>query len=252
MTGSRIDVARTTNAAVKEAVQKIAPKFFFDPATTARGTELGYDGLQFYIAGRGGVVGDASDDVVVEAFHYFEPTALAAMWAAAAKIGPVADAAAAYAECGHAWGRAHLAGFDGVERLAELAGKIVEANDLGPAGRLYTGWRALPLPDDAPARAMHHLQSLREHRSDLHALALRATRITALEAQIGERKHEGMIKFFGWTEPFPALDDELAARRAEAEALTDELVAAAYTVLDDAESAEFAALLPAALAHLDA
>ncbi|GAA4960390.1 evbL [Yinghuangia aomiensis] len=250
MSGSRMDTARTTNLAVKAAVQQIAPKFFFDPLTTARGAELGYDGLQFYIAGRGGVIGDASDDIVVDAFHYFEPGTIAAMWAAAAKIGTASDAAAAYAECCHAWGRAKLADFDGVDRLAEIAGKIAGANDLGATGRLSSGWRALQAADDAPAAAMHHLQTLREQRADLHALALRAHRIAPLEAQVGERKNEGMIKFFGWTEPFPELDAELEARRADAETLTDDLVAATYAVLDDAESADFARLAPAALAHL--
>lgn len=252
MSASRMDTARTTNSAVKPAIQQLGSKFFFDPATTARGAELGYDGLQFYIAGRGGVIGDVSDDLVADAFHYFEPVGIAGMWAAAAKIGPVADAAAAYAECCHAWGRAKFADFPEVARLAELAGKVTDANDLGTLGRLSSGWRALPTPDDAPAQAMHHLQTLREHRSDLHAVALRAHRIGALEAQIGERKHEGMIKFFGWTEPFPQLDDALAARRADAEVLTDELVAAAYTVLDDAESTDFARLVPAALEHVTA
>lgn len=247
---SRMDVARATTLAVKPAIQQIGSKFFFDPATTARGAELGYDGLQFYIAGRGGVVGDASDDVVADAFHYFEPSAIAALWSAAAKIGPVADAAAAYAECCHAWGRAKLADLPDVERLAELAGRITDANDLGAAGRLSSGWRAMPGADDAPARAMHHFQTLRELRSDLHALALRVHRIGALDAQIGERKHEGMIKFFGWTEPFPELDAALEERRADAEVLTDEMVAGAFAVLDEAESEEFAVLVQAALAHL--
>ncbi|MGW0664232.1 SCO6745 family protein [Streptodolium elevatio] len=247
---SRMDVARATTQAVKPAIQQIGSKFFFDPATTARGAELGYDGLQFYIAGRGGVIGDASDEVVADAFHYFEPAAITGMWAAAAKIGPPAEAAAAYAECCHAWGRAKLADLPGVERLADLAGRITDANDLGTAGRLSSGWRAMPGAEDAPARAMHHFQTLRELRSDLHALALRVHRIGALDAQIGERKNEGMIKFFGWTEPFPELDDALAERRADAEVLTDEMVAGAYSVLDEAESAEFAALTQAALAHL--
>ncbi|MDI2128634.1 SCO6745 family protein [Yinghuangia seranimata] len=250
MSGSRIGVARSTALAVKPAVQQVGSKFFFDPATVARGTELGYDGLQFYIAGRGGVIGDASDTEVVDAFHYFEPATLGTMWAAVTKIGPVRDAAAAYAECCHAWGRAKLADLPGVDRLAALAGAITEANDLGVTGPLSSGWRAMPVADDAPAAAMHHLQTLREHRSDVHALALKALRIAPLDAQIGERKNEGMIKFFGWAEPFPVLDDELSARRAEAEELTDDLVAAAYTVLDDAECAEFAELAQAALTHV--
>ncbi|MGR7002397.1 helix-turn-helix domain-containing protein [Yinghuangia aomiensis] len=152
MSGSRMDTARTTNLAVKAAVQQIAPKFFFDPLTTARGAELGYDGLQFYIAGRGGVIGDASDDIVVDAFHYFEPGTIAAMWAAAAKIGTASDAAAAYAECCHAWGRAKLADFDGVDRLAEIAGRIAGANDLGATGRLSSGWRAAPGRRRRPGR----------------------------------------------------------------------------------------------------
>jgi hypothetical protein len=245
---SRIDVARVTTIAVKPAVQQLAPKFFFDPATTTRGSELGYDGLQFYVAGRGGVIGDAEDAVVVDAFHFFEASAITGMWAAAGKIGPARSAATEYAECCHAWGRAKLSDLPGIERLAELAGKIVADN--AGAGPLSSGWRALEVADDAPAAAMHHLQTLREHRADLHALALRVHRIAPLEAMIGEKKNEGMIKFFGWSEPFPALDDELKARRDEAEALTDDLVAATYTVLNDAESAEFAELAPAALAHV--
>ena len=44
-----------------------------DPATYAYGAELGFDGMDFYVAGRGGALGDVPADVVTAAFIYFEP-----------------------------------------------------------------------------------------------------------------------------------------------------------------------------------
>ena len=45
-----------------------------DPATYAYGAELGFEGMDFYVAGRGGALGDVPADVVAAAFVFFAPT----------------------------------------------------------------------------------------------------------------------------------------------------------------------------------
>ena len=51
-----------------------------DPACYAHGAELGFEGMDFYVAGRGGVLGDTPADVVVAAFVYFHPDTIRAAW----------------------------------------------------------------------------------------------------------------------------------------------------------------------------
>ncbi|MFE3197052.1 hypothetical protein [Embleya sp. NPDC059237] len=244
---SSMDTARETTRAVKTTVQAAAA-FFFAPHTVARGAELGLDGVTLYVAGRGGVLGDVDDAAVVAAFHHFTADALLPLWQGGRKVAPPERVGALYAECARDWGREHLADLPETARLAEITTTIVRANDLGALAPLYSAWRGVPLPDDAPALLAQNLQTLREHRGGLHILALAAHRLTAVEAQVAEASP--YLEFYGHTEAFPQVTDELTARRQAAEDTTDELVAAAYAVLDDAESAEFAALAPALGARL--
>jgi hypothetical protein len=246
---SSMETARTTTLAVKKTVQA-ASAFFFARDTIERGTEAGLEGVTFYVAGRGGVLGDVPDAEVVAAFHHFTPETLLIMWETAGKVASPAELGAMYAECVQAWGRAHLADLPGVARLAEVTTRIIRANDLGAMAPLYSGWRAVPLPDDAPARLAQNMQTLREHRGGVHILALTAHRLAPLEAQLAEGSP--YIAFYGRTGPFPEVTPDIRARYAASEALTDELVAAAYSVLDDDESADFAAAaeaLGACFAH---
>ncbi|WP_406281653.1 SCO6745 family protein [Embleya sp. NBC_00896] len=246
---SSMDTARVTTRAVKKTVEA-AGAFFFAPDTVARGAELGFDGVTLYIAGRGGVLGDVDDDAVVTAFHHFTAEALIPRWEAGRKLSPPARTGELYAECARAWGREHLADLPDVDRLADVTTRIVRANDLGALAPLYSAWRAVPLPDDAPARLAQNLQTLREHRGGLHILALAAHRLTSVEAQVAESGR--FMGFYGHPKPYPEVTDALTARREAAEELTDELVAAAYAVLDEAESTAFAAhaeALGARLAH---
>ncbi|MYW05850.1 hypothetical protein [Streptomyces sp. SID3343] len=242
-----MDTARATASAVKKTVQA-GGAFFFAPTTIARGAELGLDGVTLYVAGRGGVLGDVGDDAVVAAFHHFAPGTLIPLWAAGAKVSPPARTGALYAECARAWGREHLADLPDVERLAHVTTRIIRANDLGALAPLYSAWRAVPLSDDAPAVLAQNLQTLREHRGGLHVLALAAHRIRPLEAQLAEGSP--YVGFYGHEKPFPQVTADLTARREAAEKLTDELVAAAYAVLAEDESADFAALAPTVGAHL--
>ena len=55
-------------AAIKPAVSTLPSGFMLDGATYAKGAELGFEGMDFYVGGRGGVLGDVSADVVTATF----------------------------------------------------------------------------------------------------------------------------------------------------------------------------------------
>ena len=146
-------------------------------------------------------------------------------------------------------GRRKLGGFERAGRLAELLAPVAAAAD--PAGAaLFAGWRALPLAGDDPARAMQLIQVLRELRGGLHLLAVRAVGLTPQQAVLigGSPRNSGVdqAREFGWPEPYQEITPELRQRWDSAEALTDELIAPAFAVLDDGQGAELAELLTTA------
>ena len=55
----------------RDAIVTLASKFMTDPVTYAYGSELGFEGMDFYAAGRGGVLGDTSAGVVTAALVFF-------------------------------------------------------------------------------------------------------------------------------------------------------------------------------------
>jgi hypothetical protein len=64
-------------------------------------------------------------------------------------------------------------------------------------------------------------------------LAIRALGLIAKQAHFVKRPND--VKMFGWSEEEPPhIDDQVRATMLEIEALTDELVAPAYSVLDTA------------------
>jgi hypothetical protein len=50
--------------------QRVDLRFMSDGETYKRGAELGFAGIDFYFAGRGGVLGDVSNDVVASSFVF--------------------------------------------------------------------------------------------------------------------------------------------------------------------------------------
>ena len=59
--------------ATAPAVSNIAAGFMLDGATYAKGGELGFEGLNFYFAGRCGALGDVSADVVTSSLVFWSP-----------------------------------------------------------------------------------------------------------------------------------------------------------------------------------
>ena len=92
------------------------------------------------------------------------------------------------------------------------------------------------------ARAQQLTSVLREYRGSVHLLALRAKGLDDAVAHAIKRPDD--VKTFGWAEA-PTITDEDRAKSAAAEALTDEMVLGAYSVLDDDGAAALVAGLEA-------
>jgi hypothetical protein len=219
-------------AAAKPAVSDIGGLFMVDQATRDRGAALGIKAWPFYYGGRGGVLGDVDADVVAASFVFFPPDRLRSGWEKALAVRPAAELAAEFALACHDWGRRHLAGAPQLEELAELLERIVQGAPVS-AAPLFAGWRAMPLPDDPPARVAQLLHVLREQRGGAHTVAVLASGLAPLEAVIcGEG--EGQAEFFGWQPPYPGRE-LLRDRYAPVEDLTNRLLAPAYGQLSETE-----------------
>jgi hypothetical protein len=215
--------------------------FMFATETFAHGADLGFEAFDFYVAGRGGPLGDVPADVVSAALWVFEPDTLRPMWDRSGTVMPRLDAARAWAAAGHEWARAHWGAGPDHARAAELLGRV--ARDASVAGApLFAAARLLPEPGDPVARAQHRLNLLRELRGALHGAAILTVGLSPLEA-ILVRTPE-VAELFGWKPPFPA-PDPFRDRWSLAEARTDRMVGRHLSVLDAAELQELVEILRA-------
>jgi hypothetical protein len=225
-------VSRALEAAVaaKAAVSGLGGAFMISPEMKVAVKTGGYRGWSLYMAGRAGVLGPTSSEVVVATLGFFSPDLVRPAWEAGLAVRPVAQTVERYVETCREWGRNRYSRLVGVEQLADLLGRIVEAAE--PAGwPLYAGWRRVALPQDPPARAAQLMHVLREHRGGAHLGAVRLAGLTPLEAIVAGDGGATSAAFLGWPGPYPRVDMALRERRDRAERLTDELVAPAYDVL---------------------
>ncbi len=226
------------DALVREACPKFAaigPAFYFVPETLAVGKEHGLDGFRFYFLGRGGVLGDVEADVVTSAFGYFNPPVLQHMWDSGRERTELTPRAAGreYLRCAHEFGAKHLAEVAGLAEFCAAAEQVNDAVDRAGLA-LYAGLAAEPLADDLPARAMQLCAVLREFRGSAHLLAILATPGITPAIAHGIKRPD-FWTFFGYDEAdLPAGTDAERAALEAAERLTDDLVAPAFGVLDEA------------------
>lgn len=228
-------------------IGQLGAAFYFDPATVARGKELGLDGFRFYMLGRGGVLGDVEPAVIQSAFGYFDPGLITKIWTSAKERMAPREAAAAYLACAQDFGRANFSSIDGLDAYCAAAEAVNAATNVA-ALPLYAGVASEPLADDVPARAMQLTAMLREYRGSVHLLAIRAKRLDDGVAHAIKRPDD--VQMFGWAEA-PTVTDEDRAKHLAAEELTDELVMEAYGVLDDAGGDALMAGLDAMEAAID-
>ena len=191
------EAAQTVGASMGEAIGI----FMLHPETFAGSVAAGYaNPLAGYVAGRGGVLGDATGQTVAAVFSIFEPKFTTTMWDEGVAVRGAAGAAQVYWDQVAEFGRKYLAGAEGPARIAELGEKVIAA---APTGGLpmFAGWRAMPLDSDAPARALQVMFVLRELRGDVHFNALSLSDITPVEAHM-LHGGEDYTRMFGWPEPF--------------------------------------------------
>jgi hypothetical protein len=221
--------AQAAATATARAVGAIGGNFMLDGATYKRGAELGFQGFDFYAAGRGGVLGDVDADVVAAAFTFFEPGYVRDQWEQGRTVMPAADAALAWAACCADWAEAHVPDDVDAERLGTvLDGVVAQARPACAA--VFSGWRALAVPASPKAHAVHQMNALRELRNGLHGAAVIAAGLTPHEALSVAGPQ--MAPIFGW----PDLADTtgLQPRWDAAEASTNGAMAHAFAGLDDA------------------
>jgi hypothetical protein len=221
-------------------VSTVGSHFMLDGNTYKRGAELGFQGLDFYVTGRGGVLGDVDADVVSAAFTFFEPESVRALWLQGTTVMPAHQAAQEFAGCCAAWAEAHVPDDLDAARLGTLAGKVV-ASARPACAAVFAGWRALPVPAVPKAQAVHQMNALRELRLGLHGAAVVAAGLSPLQAL--SVKTPQMAPHFGWSELADVTD--LRPVWDAAEERTTHAIAHAYEPLDDAERAELADLAAA-------
>ena len=215
-----------------DAIGTIGAAFYFHPDTVARGKEAGLDGFRFYILGRGGVLGNVEPAVVHGAFGYFHPALIAKMWTTASERVAPRDAARLYHQCAHDLGRSKLADVEGLDGFIDSVSQIIDSVE-GASLPLFTAMRAEPVPEDAPAAAIHQAMVLRELRGSVHLLALVSQGLDSAKAHAIKRPDD--VTVFGYeTAPDITSDDRATWQRAEE--LTDELLIPAYASLSNEQA----------------
>jgi hypothetical protein len=213
--------------------------FMTDPATFARGAALGFEGMDFYVAGRGGALGDVPADVVTAAFWVFAPDAIRAAWDRSATVLPRRAAATEWLTCGHLWAEEHYEDGPDYARAATLLGRIVNAAAVAGAP-VFAAVRTFPEPALPEALVQHRLNEVRELRGALHGAAVLTVGLRPVEALIV--RAPDLAGAFGWTEPFPE-PEPLHERWALAEARTDRMLGKHFALLDENERTELVDLL---------
>jgi hypothetical protein len=207
--------------------------FYFIPETLAVGKSMGLGGMEFYVQGRAGQMGNTEPEAVAAAFGYFKPALLKSVLDAAnAKSEPRVTGAAFMNACA-TLSRAKLSGIANLEAFVAALDKVNNAAD-GDGLALYAAINTEKLADDAAGRALQLIAILREYRGSAHLVALRAAGLDSKTAHY--MKRPDMWKQFGYTEDeAPVITDAITKAREEAERLTDLIVEPAYAVLSDAE-----------------
>lgn len=231
-------------AEIAPAVSAVGAGFMNDRILAETGVTLGYEGIDFYLAGRAGVLGDVSAEVAAAALVFFDVDTVRRSWARSAAVQPRAEAATAFAGCAAAWAAERMPDDARWSRLAELADRLCASAAIANAP-LFAGWRRLTAPTAPPVAAVHHLNGLREHRMACHASAVIANGLDVADA-VRLRQPE-MLGLFGW-EPDPDPEDQvrrddIAGRWQAAEDQTNEAIGALYATLGDDELAEFTTLV---------
>ena len=218
---------------VSGPINEMGSAFYFVPETMEAGKALGLGGMEFYVQGRAGQMGNTSPEAVAAAFGYFKTSFLTSVLEAANAKCDARTAGKAHMEACAALGRAKLSSLPNLEAFVAVMEKVNAAAD--PEGlALYAAIRTETPAADAAGRAMQLIAILREFRGSAHLVALRAVGLKTSTAHFVKRPD--MWKMFGYGEDeAPEVDESVHTKMAEAERLTNFIVEPAFAVLDAAE-----------------
>ena len=238
-------------------IETIHAVTYFDPASTEAGAAVGLDGFWMgYFGFRAAPLGTVGRAVVTATFANFAPD-FVARWVPEVwnRATPATLLAARRDAAAVALGRRSA---DHVQAAAAAIPVLREAVLAAPTtGRpLFAANREVPVDGDPVAELWQLCTSLREHRGDGHVAALTGAGLDGLDAHVliaFEHGHpaEDLQRTRGWSpDQWEAAVDRLTRRglvaagvlgpagralRAEIEAITDELAAAPFAALDDAD-----------------
>ncbi len=229
--------------AVGRPISAFGTTFMLDPGFYAPAIDVGYSGLDFYIAGRGGVLGDVDADVVSAAFGFLAPEIVRLTWEGAREVAPVADALSMFAAGAAEWGRRHFVADIDYHELTRLCRRVIDAAPIAGLP-LFAGWRNVPAPDDGPGSAALAMNVMRELRGGAHLLAVIAAGITPREAA-HHAGGEGYATMMGHQPPFAEVDD-IGPTMAGVERTTTAIVTPGFEVLDGGEADRLIELVTAA------
>jgi len=240
-----------TAAAAYPAVREFGNAFAEDARTLRRARQLGLTGWAFYVAGRGGVLGDVDPETLAAALGFVAADAVRDGWEAARRVvAPRQIAEHHLAECCR-WGRDKFEDLPGASRLAELARRVVVSADAGGLP-LFAAWRAMPVPEDGVGVRVAVLgRLLSEHRTGARLMAVRAAGLSPMEAVLAGPGGSAEAVSVGWQPPFPP-QAPLLRKRVWADALTDRITGQAYRTLTVPERTELVELLGDAIRALRA
>jgi hypothetical protein len=224
---------------LRGAVVNLPSKLMTNPEAYTRGADLGFEGMDFYIAGRGGALGDVPADVVTAAFVFFERETVRVSWERSATVMSRRESAEAWAGVFAEWAPRLLPDDRDWKAAADLLARVSETA-LVSGAPIFAGWRDLPEPDDLRALVVHRLNGLRELRGALHGAAVLTVGLHPMEAIAVQTP--GMLKFYGW--PTDHIDTEpLHQRWALAEARTDRMFGRYLAVLSTEDRSALVELL---------
>lgn len=235
---------------VFKPIQQFTRGWMMNPDTDRYGREeLGLtESRQFWVVGRAGVLGSCPTDVAVGAIAFVAPHIVQPAWENLPAGLTHLDVAHHYHGRIVAWGAEALTAFDPdrLERIDSLGRRIIDA---APAslGALFTGWRAMPIPELVGPRVALTTHILREMRGAAHIAAITALGLTPLDAVLAStnappRTGPAYAEQMGFTGPFRDVA-EINELRLEAEAMTASALEPYFSQLSPSELADFGELV---------
>jgi hypothetical protein len=222
---------------LKGPIQDYTRTWMLSDATNAYGVRLGFaSGIQFWIVGRAGVLGNCPAEVAAAAIAFEPLDRVIEAWGAVPENLTHYDVALHYAGRVIAWGESAFEHEDPdvLEAIDILGRRIVDA---APAamGVLFAGWRQFTLPDTPSGRAALVIHLLRELRGAAHIAAVIACGLTPVDAIIAAphpppRTGHSYAEKMGHRGPFRN-PEEVSQQRIEAERITSELLVPHFNAL---------------------